>query len=571
METYEEKIQKLINRLRNLPQNKNKSNDELRKQAEKQIQKKEIELQFSGLKDEEAKKATLLYNKYISETFFESLAERSSLINLVYLEILKERLQREISESGTVPMGLTEKLIDLDEQIIKTKEKLGMLKEGEELTFEQKWNDLEEKCLKYYEEHAAEFYTKCIAEGSKILMADFTTKNIEDLEIGEEIMAFDKNGWNRLQKAKILNKIYNGEKKVIEIDTGINTLSLTPDHLILVDYVGHYERNWQRVGDEIIGVTLTSRHKIPTFKYLITNIEDYYKGCLLGMIDSDGSVIKPKHLKWNFSTKFIIWQSKIKEYRAIEFILEYLNILYTKKEELGNRSGFNKEYQGYKYYISTKNSDFILKIKEQINYNRNIQLGYLTGFVLGDGNINKTGRISIAQKIGIKSDYLENIIKILELKFKKYLCKNGMNIFNIFSGQIPFHCPNSIKTKKYSDLISSIYRKAVPLVNFKLKSIKENIKVWDLTTTTETFIANGFYVHNCPYCSKIFPEILPPEKLEPKVAVWFKNTTLYNQEVFELYHQKKITIEQAARIMGVGKNYIELQYNEIFLKEKNDK
>jgi len=235
MEIYEEKIQKLINRLRNLPQNKNKSNDELRKQAEKQIQKKEIELQFSGLKDEEAKKATLLYNKYISETFFESLAERSSLINLVYLEILKERLQREISESGTVPMGLTEKLIDLDEQIIKTKEKLGMLKEGEELTFEQKWNDLEEKCLKYYEEHAAEFYSKC------------------------------------------------------------------------------------------------------------------------------------------------------------------------------------------------------------------------------------------------------------------------------------------------------------------------------------------------PYCSKIFPEILPPEKLEPKVAVWFKNTTLYNQEVFELYHQKKITIEQAARIMGVGKNYIELQYNEIFLKEKNDK
>jgi hypothetical protein len=218
-----------------MPQYKNYSEEELRKIVEKKLQKKDLELQFSGLKEEEAKKATSLYEKYVSETFFESLAEKSSLINLVYLELLKERLQKEISESGTVPMGMTEKLIDLDEQIIKTKDKLGMLKEGEELNFEQKWNDLEQKCLKYYEEHAAEFYTKC------------------------------------------------------------------------------------------------------------------------------------------------------------------------------------------------------------------------------------------------------------------------------------------------------------------------------------------------PYCSKLFPQILPPEKLEPKNAVWFKNTTLYNQEVFELYHQKRITLEEAAKILGVGKNYIELQYNEVYLKEKNDK
>jgi len=154
-------LEKMMNRYRNMPQYKKYSEEALKKVVEKKLQKKEVELKFSGLKEEEVRKATALYEKYVSETFFESLAEKSSLINLVYLEILKERLQKEISESGTVPMGLTEKLIELDEQIIKTKEKLGMLKEGEEQTFLQKWNELEEKCSKYYEEHAAEFYTRC--------------------------------------------------------------------------------------------------------------------------------------------------------------------------------------------------------------------------------------------------------------------------------------------------------------------------------------------------------------------------------------------------------------------------
>jgi hypothetical protein len=78
------------------------------------------------------------------------------------------------------------------------------------------------------------------------------------------------------------------------------------------------------------------------------------------------------------------------------------------------------------------------------------------------------------------------------------------------------------------------------------------------------------FQERCPYCSKIFPIILPPEKLEAKKSSWFRGTDLYNKKIFELFHNKKITQEEAAEILDVSKFYIELMYNEIYLKELND-
>jgi tRNA U34 5-carboxymethylaminomethyl modifying enzyme MnmG/GidA len=60
------------------------------------------------------------------------------------------------------------------------------------------------------------------------------------------------------------------------------------------------------------------------------------------------------------------------------------------------------------------------------------------------------------------------------------------------------------------------------------------------------------------------------EGLDPAKATFFRGTTLYNEEVLKLYHQKRITIDEAAKIHGVNHKYITFIYENIYLKELNN-
>lgn len=158
--------QTLFKRLKRLKQNLNKSEEEIWQQVNRNLAEKELVKSFSGLMDDEVKKATKLYYKYVDEHSFESIAERSTLINLVYKEILKERMQDFIKKEneekkGAIPLQMVSQMMELDAQILTDKKGLGMLSGGSGASIYQLWKDLETKCLKYYEEHAAEFQNKC--------------------------------------------------------------------------------------------------------------------------------------------------------------------------------------------------------------------------------------------------------------------------------------------------------------------------------------------------------------------------------------------------------------------------
>ena len=160
------KREKLIKRLRGLKQYKNVSSEEIEKTVDKKIEEEELKNDFIGLLADESERALELYHKYIHENSFESLAEKSTLINLVYLEILKERMQKFLQKEseekqGAIPLSMTEKILELDSQIITFKEKLGMLKDKDNNSPLEIINELKEKALNYYESHEGETYTKC--------------------------------------------------------------------------------------------------------------------------------------------------------------------------------------------------------------------------------------------------------------------------------------------------------------------------------------------------------------------------------------------------------------------------
>jgi hypothetical protein len=155
-----------IQRQANLKQNQGKTPEEIAVLVDKKIQEEELLTAFIGLSDDEKKKAIKLYDQYVTEHLFESLAEKSTLINLVYLEILNDRVKLFIEKEGNekqgaIPLRMTEQLVENTNQIMSLKEKLGMMKDAESESALNLINELKEKALAYYETHAGETYVKC--------------------------------------------------------------------------------------------------------------------------------------------------------------------------------------------------------------------------------------------------------------------------------------------------------------------------------------------------------------------------------------------------------------------------
>ena len=155
-----------IQRQTNLKQNQGKSPEEIAEIVDKKIREEELLTAFVGLGDTEKHKAIQLYEQYVSEHSFEALAEKSTLINLVYLEILNDRIKMFIEQegkdkNGAIPLRMTEQLVANTTQIMELKERLGMMKDADTENALDLINELKEKALAYYETHAGETYVKC--------------------------------------------------------------------------------------------------------------------------------------------------------------------------------------------------------------------------------------------------------------------------------------------------------------------------------------------------------------------------------------------------------------------------
>jgi len=177
------KREKLIKRLKSLKQYSEFSQEELEKVVDKKLEEEELVQSFVGLNSIEKEKALQLYVKYVTENSFENLAEKSSLTNLVYLEAVNDRIKLFIEKedkekNGAIPIHMVEQLISNNEQIMKIKDQLGMLKNKDNDSFMVAWEELKKKALIYYNEHAGETYVKC-PECQKIFRLLMKIDNLE--------------------------------------------------------------------------------------------------------------------------------------------------------------------------------------------------------------------------------------------------------------------------------------------------------------------------------------------------------------------------------------------------------
>ena len=160
-------LERTTKRLRNLPQYKNYTQEELNKIAQEKIERDNLLSSLTFCLPEEKEYATKLLEGYLNESSFENFSERDTLSQLIGLEILAERIKKYLAtEYGKanpcIPVQMVQQLNDLNTQILNLKEKLGLVrKENQESELKEVLESLKRKALKYFEEHQGCNVVKC--------------------------------------------------------------------------------------------------------------------------------------------------------------------------------------------------------------------------------------------------------------------------------------------------------------------------------------------------------------------------------------------------------------------------
>lgn len=384
---------------------------------------------------------------------------------------------------------------------------------------------------------------RCIAQGSKILMSDMSSKNIEDVRIGDKIL-----GWNDTTKAltesTVLNAACTGKKDVINIATDHNSLWLTPDHRILVNSEGDGVWRWV---DAIY--TYQNKYNVKQFPY-ITNLHEYYCGIFLGLFDSDGSLCKS-----NVTPIYRLHQSN--EVEFFRFILNHLNFKFSEDIDKTPERSFAKPGKpGHTFRISTIHNDEIDQIQNNLFKSLDMQYGYLAGFIIGDGWIGKSGALDVTQclKNEHKIEKLKHIADLAHVPYCFRINKEDVKKFfvSFHKYSFPFLSLEVKKCLTYRERILNTHRAYYPYSKVKLNGFKSQVDVYDLETTTSSFVANGFIVHNCSGMTDFTPQ--SPAGQSYYSAENHKHVLNYPQYVSPYWdeNEKKRRIEQYGGLTSIG-------------------
>lgn len=243
-----ESIEKEINRIRNLPQYKKKTDDELRHIAEANLSKKQLDVSSLFEDKDDQAIATELYGKYITVFPDFDYSELGILRDLVYEEVYKIKIQKKINENmdkGSNPFDkLTSQLHEVEDHIIELKRILGIMKqdtkEAHDLTALE---ILQKRFEKYINEHKSEFETDCKHCG-KMLLLRRRTKDFVSLKHPWFAGRFYFN-------YEIIKDVKEGKLSKEDAWRYLYSLSLGKDYKelkdVCFDYIEYCIKHWEEI------------------------------------------------------------------------------------------------------------------------------------------------------------------------------------------------------------------------------------------------------------------------------------------------------------------------------------
>jgi len=161
------KKEQIIKKLRNLPQNSEKSDKEMEVLADEELQKKDIIENTFAATEEEEKFIKDLLKKYMSQGSIETESDKLTLQQLLCQELIAERFKHllKVQYSAANPaqdLEIVEQLDKVVKRITELKIELGLSqKDRQSATWLAEWDKLKRKALNYYETHKGCNVVKC--------------------------------------------------------------------------------------------------------------------------------------------------------------------------------------------------------------------------------------------------------------------------------------------------------------------------------------------------------------------------------------------------------------------------
>jgi DNA repair photolyase len=346
----------------------------------------------------------------------------------------------------------------------------------------------------------------CVASETPILLADGRTRPISEIRVGDVLVGTRREGRNRRFVGSVVLDAWATVKPAYRITAGENTtLIASGDHRFLTNrgwkYVtgaenGPQQRPFLTLNNRLVGTT--------AFPDPPKEDEEYRRGYLCGMIRGDGSIGTYTYKRQNGSPNTVHrFRLALTDLEALARAQRYLAHFGVPTTDFS----FLKQTATHRPMRAIRNSTRAAndRVRQLIQWpaepGDSWELGFLAGFFDAEGSCSR-GVVRIANKDPEILDRAQAI-----------LTKRGFDAV-----LEPIRLPSEVRTLRVRGGISEQLRFMLmtdPAITRKrtisgraLKTttklgIKEilplgiEIPMYDLTTTTGDFIANGVVSHNC--------------------------------------------------------------------------
>lgn len=359
---------------------------------------------------------------------------------------------------------------------------------------------------------------ECLTGDTLIAMEDGSYKKIVDVKDGDVVIG-----------GKVSNKFKKTVEKIVKINTEYESLKTTMTHPNFIITSEQYEKYYRLNDNKDCIVQVIQSKDIKSGDYLLipkkheyVHLNEYeaYDLRFIGKILSNGGALGCLGEKENSKTLLRLYNSNKTDNKKGKFS--------SNPDELHKFiAKFNIPFKDGIYSVNINDEVFksnLISIKSFIQVCFDLK-----------GEINKERKMLFIEslsllfikrlkllllKFGIKSKIEENSHNKRANERIYYLCIYGYDLV-LFNNEIGFNLTeksnklnilidenNEIKKQKIIVFNDQEY---IPVKINKLEIIDKKTEVYDFTTETHTFIANGFLTHNCHNIEKVIEGALKQE------------------------------------------------------------
>jgi DNA repair photolyase len=353
-------------------------------------------------------------------------------------------------------------------------------------------------------EHACAY---CVRGETPVLMADGTTRAIADVRVGDPIYGTVRDGWyRRYVKTRVLAH-WSVIKRAYRITLEDGTELVTGgDHRFLT------ERGWKFVTGTEQGngrrPHLTTGNKLMgtgAFATAVSKNDEYRRGYLCGLIRGDGTIGEYLQFRLNGS-----WYPHYHFRLALcdtEALDRAQNWLQQESVET-RRFAFSaaSENRRAMHAIRAQTRESVDSIRDLIAWptltSRSWHAGYLAGIFDAEGSC--SGALRFSNSDWDILGWVKDSLRAFDFKFVVELGGPGVNkpvnVVRLLGGlreQLRFFHTVDPAISRKRDISGQCVKSEAKLGVVSIKPLRGAMRLYDITTGTEDFIANGVVSHNC--------------------------------------------------------------------------